>query len=999
MNIVQLLTWLDDRGIQVDRRGDRLLVRSLHGSVDDEVRSLLREHKAALLAEIDRGGADAPASAGQQQLWLIDQVEGGGHAYNATAVLRVKGPVDDAALDAAFTKLVQRNEVFRTSLVLRAGELRQRVRPAGPVTVDRVDLEGLPGDTAETRIRQIADTSARTPFDLADDVLVRATRIRTGDGDTVLVVTLHHVAGDGLSMALLHAEIAELYDAAVSDREPELPPQPGQYRDYARRRRQSATDDRERPGDGEPADQFWVRYLDGAPSTVLPLDRPRPAKRTFAGDCVRFRLDTELVARLRDLASGRATTLFVVLLAVLGDLLGRHGGQEDVVIATPVVDRPERRFEKMIGYFLNTVAIRCDLSGGPGFGALVDRVRDSTRAALAHASTPFEEVVRAVGASRGGTHSPVYQVMFALQTGQPSRPFLSGNEVEEIPYDPPTAKHDLTIMLDEDGDGLLGRLEYSTDVLDRETACLLADHLVTLAHALVADPSRPLAAIPLATDVERTRLAEREDALSLRIVDSEGARVPLGVVGRLVLDDGVSPGRQLARHARWRPRGGVEVLDDPPTQPGPNAFRAPGTSAAHAGPDAPATPATSTLVAAIWADVIGRTPAGDEDFFALGGTSMALMQVNWELRRRAGVEVPIAELLAVPTVSGMAGTVAQHQERTGREGHTSRWTRTELPLRGPGHLFNVAALSPTQMWAAGVRETPGSAEGTRSVVLRWNGDSWHEVPHPELEKVFGVAVAPSGAVWLSGRRGLLCFEGTRFRRVGGDAPQYDCASITRIGDGLWTMVRPDDTPGAQTYVAAGGEDGRWRRLPLPLPPRATTRFGCLAGTSDRDVWAAVVVDGDDASRESWLAHWDGQRWQEVVPPPLGRAGVEIMRVVPHGPDDVWVLGARLTAEGRVSVMVRWDGHEWTEPTLPAGHRGRINSLTAAGDGTLWAVGGGQGDAGVVLRSNDGGRHWEPDVAPSSVLLGDIVPFPDGDGLIVGGAADDGLALFRREGVA
>ena len=972
-------------------------MRSPHGSIDDEVRELLHDNKAALLAEIDRGGADAPASSGQQQLWLIDQVEGGGCAYNATAVLRVHGPVDDAALDAAFTGLVHRNEVFRTGLVVRDGELRQRVRPAGPVAVDHLDLDSLPADTVEARIRQIADTSATTLFDLAGDVLVRATRIRPADGDTVLVVTMHHVAGDGLSMGLLYAEIAELYDAAVSGREPELPPQRAQYRDYARRQRQSADDDRNRPGGGGRADRFWGRYLDGAPSTVLPLDRPRPAKRTFAGDCVRFRLDIGLVARLRELASGHATTLFVVLLAVLGDLLGRHGGQEDVVVATPIADRPERRFEEMIGYFLNTVAIRCDLSGGPGFGALVDRVRDSALDALAHASTPFEEVVRAVGAPRGGTSSPVYQVMLALQTGQLSRPCLSGNEVEEIPYDPPTAKHDLTIMLDEDGDGLLGRLEYSTDVLDRESACLLAEHLVTLAGAVAADPSRSVATIPLATDVERMWVAEHEDALRLRIVDGEGTPVPAGVVGRLVLDDGVSSGQRLAHRARWQPGGGVEVLDDTPGQRGQIGFEAPGPSPARARPDGPATSALSALVAAIWADVIGQPPAGDEDFFALGGTSMALMQVNFELRRRAGVEVPIAELLAAPTVNGMAGLVAQRQEQAGHEGRASRWTRAELPLRGPGHLFNVTAVSRTQMWAAGVRETPGSAEGTRSVVLRWDGDGWHEVAHPELEKVFGVAVAPSGAVWLSGRRGLLRFDGAQFRRVEGDAPRYDCASVTRIGDELWTIVRPDDTPGAQTYVAAGGEDGGWRRLPLPLPPQATTRFGCLAGTSGRDVWAAVIVDGDDTSRQSWLAHWDGERWHEVVPPPLGRAEVEIMRVVARGPDDVWVLGARRTAEGRVSAMVRWDGQEWTEAALPAGHRGRITSLAVAGDGTLWAAGGGHGDVGVVLRSDDGGWHWEPDVAPSSVVLGDVVPFPDAEGLIVGGAADDGMALFRREG--
>lgn len=995
MNTLELLAWLDEQGIQVDRRGNRLLVRSPHGSIDDETRELLRGHKAAILAEIERGGADAPASSGQQQLWLIDQVQGGGHAYNATAVLRVHGPLDDAALDAAFTGLVRRNEVFRTCLVESDGELRQRVRPAAPVEVDHVDLQGLPAETVESRIRQIADTSAMTPFELADDVLVRATRIRPGDGNTVLVVTMHHIAGDGLSMGLLYAEIAELYDAAMSGREPELSPQRAQYRDYARRQRQLANDDRNHSGGGGPAVRFWARYLDAAPSTVLPLDRPRPARRTFAGDCVRFRLDTGLVAQLRDLARGHSTTLFVVLLAVLGDLLGRHGGQEDVVVATPVVDRPEPRFEKMIGYFLNTVAIRCDLSGGPGFGALVDRVRDSTLDALAHAGTPFEDVVRTVGAPRGGTSNPVYQVMFALQTGRLSRPRLSGYEVEEIPFDPPSARHDLTIMLDEDGDGLLGRLEYSTEVLDRESACLLAEHLVTLAGAAVADPGRPLPSIPLATDRERAWVAEREDALRLRIVDGEGTLVPPGVVGRLVLDDGGTR-QQLARRARWRPCGRVEVLDDDAArQPGQAGYGAPGPTPAHAPPDGPATPTASALVAAIWVDVIGRAPADHDDFFALGGTSMALMQVNWELRRRAGVEVPISELLGDPTVSGMAGLVAQHQERAGHESPRPRWTRTALPLRGPGHLFNVAAVSRTQMWAAGVREMLGSAEGTRSVVLRWDGDGWHDVAHPDLEKVFGIAVAPSGAVWLSGRRGLLRFDGTRFLRVM-DAPRYDCASITRIGDELWTIVRPDDNPGAQTYVAAGGEDGGWRRLPLPLPPRATTRFGCLAGTSVSDVWAAVVVDGDDASRDSWLAHWDGKSWHEITPPPLGRVEVEILRIVTRGPDDVWVLGARRTAGGRVSVMVRWDGQEWAEAALPTGHRGRITSLAVASDGTLWAAGGGDGDPGVVLRSDDGGWHWESDVAPSAVVLGDVVPFPDADGLIVGGAADDGMALFRRE---
>jgi Condensation domain/Phosphopantetheine attachment site len=991
--MLELIAWLDNQGIQIDRRDDRLLVRSPHGSIDGEVRRLLLDHKAALLAEIDRGGADTPASTGQQQLWLIDQVEGGGYTYNATTVLRVHGTVDDEALDAAFTGLVQRNEVFRTGLLERDGELRQRVRPPGPVTVEHVDLDDTPTSTVEARIREIADISATTRFDLANDVLVRATRLGLGDGDTVLIITMHHIAGDGLSMRLLNAEIAELYDAAVAGREPELPTPLGQYRDYARYQRQLSHDHDRRPADRERDDPFWARYLDGAPSTVLPLDRPRPARRTFAGDCVRFRLDSELVAQLRDVASSRGTTLFVVLLAVLADLLGRHGGLQDVVIATPIIDRPEPRFQGMIGYFLNTVVIRCDLSGSPGFGALVDRVRDSTLDALAHASTPFEQVVRVVGTLRSGTSNPVYQVMFALQTGQLSRARLSGKEVEEIPYDPPTAKHDLTLMLDEDEDGLLGRLEYSTGVFNRETACLLAEHLVILASAVAADPSRPVSTIPLATDLDQAWVIERESELRLRIVDGEGTWVPPGVVGRLVLDDGVSPAQQLGVRARWRPCGSVEVLDAAPRQPGGAGCAIPGPSS----PRGPSKQAASALVATVWADVLGRQPDADQNFFELGGTSMTLMEVNWQLRRRAGVDVPIAELLADPSVSGMAELVAQRQEWAGSEASTPRWTRMELPLRGPGHLWNVAAVSGTQLWAAGVREMPGHAKGTRSIVLCWDGGRWQEIPHPELEKVFGMAVAPSGALWLSGRRGLLHFDGARFRRVEDPAPRYDCSSVTRIGNELWTIVRPSETPGAQTYVAAGGEDGRWRRLPLALPQRAMTRFGCLGGTSERDVWAAVVVDADDATRASWLAHWDGECWHQVVPPSLGRTEVEIMRVVARGADDVWVLGARRTDAGRRSVMVRWDGQEWTEATLPTGHRGRITSLTAASDGVLWATGGGQGDAGVVLRSNDGGRSWEPDIAPSSVLLGDIIPYPDTDGLIVGGAADDGMALFRREG--
>lgn len=937
------LQWLAAQDVSLKADNGRLIVRSGSGPIADELRARLRERKADLLRELSLQQAAQPAepSFGQQQLWLLDRLEGGGAAYNVTAVVRVRGAIDAAALERALTEVVRRHEVLRTSIVEQDGLLLTRIRPAVAVPLTLVDLSSVAPAERETRIDDLATEFACRRFDLSTDVLLRASLVQVGPVEHVLVMTLHHMGGDGASVGLLKREISRLYTTFQTGQPSPLPELTVQYRDFADWQR-----GRFRRGPA-PADvEFWRTYLNGAPKAVrLPMDRPRTAFHTFQGGTVRFRIEPDLATELRRLSARADASLFMCLLAILNVLLGKTGGGDDLITGTPVSSRGDQRFDDAIGYFVNTFVVRADISGDPIFYEVLGRVRHAVLSAHAHAQTPFEHVVRAVNAHRGAPYLPVYQVMFGLQTGEPSELSLEGAETEEIPFDPPVAKHDLTLLFDEVDGALLGRLEYNGNIFDQATAQALAASYGELACAVVAWPRRRLSAV--------VELSPSAMALASKTAVSENST------------DG---------------SGGVENVTSVPPQG-----------------------ATVQTVARIWSTVLGNADVRtDEDFFSAGGSSMAMMKVNLEIYRELGLELPVARLFENPTVLGMA----RYLDRVVAEGSAPPasggglgWIRPALPVEGPGHLWNIVATGPDGIWAAGRRDLLDGRGGSVSVVVHWDGRSWTEVDHPDLGRVVGATSRARDDVWMSGLHGLVRWDGARWERVGGSAPDRDCASVTAVADEVWTLVRPTDS--TQPLVVARWDGRTWARESLPLPASGATLHGCLHGCAPDDVWVSTVRALPSGDVESWVLHWNGTAWSRVDLPDIPGGDTEIIRVHAHSSGDVWLLGAGVRQvqrdRERTELALHWDGSGWTRTTMSPQGRGRLNSMLRTASGDLWAAGGGSGVPGFLIRWDGAANTWISERAPRSALLGDLVQIPGTTRLLAGGADHNGLAVFTTAG--
>ncbi|ORT47809.1 hypothetical protein KBI5_17670 [Frankia sp. KB5] len=916
----------------------RLIVRSGSGPIADDLRARLRERKADLLRELTQQQAEP--SFGQQQLWLLDRLEGGGAAYNVTAVIRVRGAIDAAALKRALTEVVRRHEVLRTSLVEQDGLLLTRTRPAMAVPLTLVDLSDAGPDERETRFDDLATEFACRRFDLSTDVLLRAFLVRTGPMEHVLVMTLHHMGGDGASVGLLKREISQLYTAFRAGQSSPLPELAVQYRDFADWQRGQF-----RSGPTPAEVEFWRAYLSGAPKAVrLPMDRPRTAFHTFRGGTVRFRIEPYLASELRRLSTRAGASLFMCLLAILKVLLGKAGAGDDLVTGTPVSSRGNQRFDDVIGYFVNTFVVRVDISGDPSFYEVLGRVRHAVLSAHAHAQTPFEHVVRAVNIRRGASYLPVYQVMFGLQSGESSELSLEGAETEEIPFDPPVAKHDLTLLFDEVDGALLGRLEYNRNIFDEATVQVLAASYSELASVVVARPRQRLSAV--------VELSPSTMALASKIVAPEKDK------------DG---------------SGDLETV-------------------ASAHPQS----ATVRAVSRIWSTVLGSTDVRtDVDFFSIGGSSMAMMKVNLEIYRELGLEIPVARLFENPTVLGMARYLDQvlvegsvRPASSGGQG----WIRPVLPVEGPGHLWNIVATGPDGIWAAGRRDLLDGRGGSVSVVVHWDGQSWTEVDHPDLGRVVGATSRARDDVWMSGLHGLVRWDGARWERVGGSAPDRDCASVTAVADEVWTLVRPADT--AQPLAVARWDGRTWARESLPLPASGATLHGCLHGCAPDDLWVSTVRALPSGDVESWVLHWDGTAWSRVGLPDLPGSDTEIIRVHARGSGDVWLLGAGVRQavrdRERTGLALHWDGSGWTRTTMSPQGCGRLNSMLRTASGDLWAAGGGSGVPGFLIRWDRAANTWISAQAPQSALLGDLVQIPGTTRLLAGGADHNGLAVFTRD---
>ncbi|MFJ7068029.1 amino acid adenylation domain-containing protein [Streptomyces sp. NPDC101115] len=461
-----------------------------------------------------------PLSFAQQRLWLIDRMEGPSALYNLPLALRVTGPLDPAALELALGDLAARHEILRTLISEHDGEPRQRIHPPAEARVTFDHRTTRPADPAAA----LAACTA-VPFDLAAEPPVRAHLFPLAEDEHLLVLVLHHIAGDGLSMDPLLRDLAAAYGARRDGHAPEWQPLPVQYADYALWQRELLGDESD-PGSLVSRQlAYWRDALAGLPEELsLPVDRPRRADSSHRGDRVVLPLGAELHRSLAELSREHRVTMFMTLQAGLAALLTRLGAGTDIPIGSVVAGRSDEALDDLVGFFVNTLVLRTDTSGDPSFGELLHRVRETQLDAHAHQDVPFERLVEELNPARSLARHPLFQVMLLLQGSAQGDPEaapldLAGLAATVEPVGGYVAKFDLSIAMGEsfDADGAPAGLEcaidFATDLFDRETVESLAVRLGRLLSAAAARPDRPIGRIDLLSAAERTELVAGGDAL------------------------------------------------------------------------------------------------------------------------------------------------------------------------------------------------------------------------------------------------------------------------------------------------------------------------------------------------------------------------------------------------------------------------------------------------------------------------------------------------------
>ncbi|MCW7542129.1 amino acid adenylation domain-containing protein, partial [Aquabacterium sp. A7-Y] len=455
---------------------------------------------------ISRADRDSPLplSLGQQRLWFLDRLGSAGAAYHLGGAFELDGALDVAALQAALDALVERHEILRT--VFRDGENGpvQVIAARARFALETIDLRATPLSRWQAELRRHAEEAASAPFDLAAGPLIRGKLLRLGEDRHQLLVTLHHSIADGWSVVVLTRELAACYAACRDGGAPALPPPLLQYADYAAWQRERLAGEALQRGRA-----YWTDRLADAPALLdLPTDRPRPALQSHAGRRVPLALGPDLSRDLKALAQAHGITLHMTLCAGLAILLSRLSGQDDLVIGTPVANRERPELEGLIGFFVNTLALRLDLQGKPSVAELLQRVKEAALSAYAHQELPFEQVVEAVRPVRSQSHSPLFQVLLVLQNTPREAFTLPGltMSLQDLPRH--TTQFDLTLSLEESEGDIVGQLEYATDLFEHATIERWAGHLRQVLTGMARDAQRPVDQIELLTAPEQQLLLE-----------------------------------------------------------------------------------------------------------------------------------------------------------------------------------------------------------------------------------------------------------------------------------------------------------------------------------------------------------------------------------------------------------------------------------------------------------------------------------------------------------
>ncbi|MEN8649788.1 condensation domain-containing protein [Streptomyces sp. 21So2-11] len=531
-----------------------------------------------------------PASFGQQRLWLLEQIQPDLPLYNEAVGLRLHGPLEPAALAAAMTGVLSRHEVLRTVLELEGAEVVQVVRAAGPTELPVFDVAGG-HDAAMAEARALAGI----PFDLGRGPLIRCRLMRVAPEEHLFAIVVHHAVADGWSLGVMLRELTALYSAAVRGESLDvLPELEVQYADFAAWQRQ-------RWEEGELAGQLehWREELAGAVPLRFPVDHT-PAGASGTGTVhAPLKLPAAMIRQLRAVAPDRDVTPFMVVLAAYAAVLSRWTRQQDVVVGLPFAGRSQAELEPLIGFFVNTLPVRLDLSGDPGFLDLLSQVRRRCVGAYGHAEVPFELLVETLKPARRAGRTPLAQTMLAVNnTWLPGSVEAAGLRIEPVPLLQERAHFEVTVDLDGADDALSGSVVLQSDLFGQETADLLARSIVSVLRTASANPGAPVSALscPLAD----------QRAAATDIEEPAGAAAP-------VVDREPSDGR-------------------------------------------PSTP-TEVMLSRLWSEVLELDTVGvDDEFYAAGGNSLRAVRVVMRARE-LGVELPVERVLGEHTIRELATSV------------------------------------------------------------------------------------------------------------------------------------------------------------------------------------------------------------------------------------------------------------------------------------------------------------------------------------------------------
>ncbi len=453
--------------------------------------------------------SQAPLSFSQQRLWFLHQLDRQSPAYNLSMVVRCKDPLNVLTFEQSLNEIVRRHEILRTRINLTKGQPVQVITAAASWRLPLQDLSTLPPAGREVEIHRLLSEDGQKPFDLEREPLMRTRLLRLDEQDHVLLICMHHIAGDGWSTGVLSRELSSLYESFSAGSPSRLAELPIQYGDFAAWQRdwlQGETLERELT--------YWRERLDGRPDSLeLATDHPRPAVQTYRGAAQSFRLPASYLRSLNRLCQQEDATLFMTLLAALNVLLFRYSGQDDVIVGTPIANRNRKEVEALIGFFVNTLVMRSDLSGNPTFRELLGRVRKAALAAYEHQDLPFEKLVDALQLERDLMRTPLFQVCFVLQnaTTKIEKNGETAPKLIPIETDNPVAKFDLTLVVEERSDGLNCLLEYNTDLFEATTIERMLGHFQRLLESIISDPSQRLLDLGLSTPTEEQLLRQWND--------------------------------------------------------------------------------------------------------------------------------------------------------------------------------------------------------------------------------------------------------------------------------------------------------------------------------------------------------------------------------------------------------------------------------------------------------------------------------------------------------